>query len=100
MNLTVHGKEVPSQPAALHEPAVTQRWQRKLPVDGLPALWQHAANMNASESQLSFTRAALRSLACQHFLSVTRSFPEDFVERRDVLPAGGKGALHSQFEED
>ena len=71
-----------------------------MPVDSLPALWQHPARLSASENKLSFTRAAAKAVACQHFLSVTRSFARDLVECRDVLLAGGRGAMHSQFEED
>ena len=71
-----------------------------MPVDSLRGLWQHAANMSAGDTKLSFTRAAVNAAACHHFLSVTRSFRQDLVERRDVLPAGGKGALHDQFKED
>jgi hypothetical protein len=56
--------------------------------------------MSASENQLPFTRAAAKAVACRHFLSVSRSFSRDLAACRDVLPAGGKGALHDQFEED
>jgi hypothetical protein len=56
--------------------------------------------MSASENQLPFTRAAAKAVACQFFLSVTRSFTQDLAECREVLLAGGKGAMHSQFEED
>jgi hypothetical protein len=56
--------------------------------------------MSASENQLPFTRAAAKAVACQFFLSATRSLTRGLVECRDVLLAGGKGAMHSQFEED
>jgi hypothetical protein len=57
-------------------------------------------NMSASENQLPFTRAARKAAACQHFLPLTQSYTQDLAECRDVLLAGGKGARHSQFEED
>ena len=87
-------------PVSFNLSQLGSRKEQKLPVDSLPALWQHAARMSASENKLSFTRAALKAVACQHFLSVTRSFTRDLVECRDVLLAGGKGAMHYQFEED
>jgi len=56
--------------------------------------------MSASDNILPFTRAAAKAVACRHFLSVSRSFAQDLAACRDVLPAGGKGATHCQFEED
>ena len=71
-----------------------------MPVDSLPALRQHAARLSASENKVSFTRAVAKAVACQHFPSVTRSFARDLAVCRDVPLAGGRGALHYQFEED